>query len=762
MKPLHGAGKVAAGAPAVLALVALLAFGACVQTPKEPATTRPSEVRLVFPRHDARIAQPAPSFPFVIDATPRPCVIAYRVNGAAPVDVILDMPAQRVDVPVQPGENEVVILARDVANGTRTIATRRIRVVAADAIDEGQQRAPKDDEPAAPPAPDLAADDEAVEFPSFFTFGMFGCLLDVDVCRPISQDNSEPLISEGADFSHGAFTLRNDDTDWRIGNDVPTDQLPVAAVATDLDRQPNDRENDLVRVDALNIFSHDEVFLFAFALDAEDDRNLETTVDPQNGVQATAAQLAVWRDAKKTAAGPAFPIAVPSWITSVWVEGLLGGRYRLVIGILPEGTDPADVVYDVATKKTVPELLCMRQATLTVVVVDIFQRTGQTQRLSAFDVYWGGRPHFRAEAWPGGGAFEWATPYKLGPVEHRPPGIAADGRVGAMERDTVDDEPGSPGTPEVAGTQVTARGAAPAGNKARFDGGLVVNRPVNGDQPIVSVDPADRYPERISVAYTIDNERLVRHEPLAVILPQLGGIPAAPLLARGNRTRVRLEVPYSIVDGFGRRITAPSVKNYVALYGAGLKSWEALTAVPGQIAEAGHRNDDVTMTNVPAGTPPLTLGTSQRSRAAVRNDRMTAGAFQDTLQFESTDAGLWSHWTGNTTPQARQATVQEAAQRRQAIQNGGGAAVAAADATRITSHVIFSLPQDVILQLRFGDERQDIHVLRGNMLTLYAPYFSNNHAGFVAGSPPFSYHMQFTPGTLMQSLVDTNHRRTPP
>lgn len=743
-----------------------------------PAAASPARTEIIFPQKDAVVSAEHATFPFVIVTDHPPLVVVLRVNDDKPLELLMDQPGYRVDVPLVFGDNEVSLLTYAPSGVLQLIGTRHILKVSAPEASDRAEKTPKreEDDPGATTPIDMYSPDQRYlddEQPNLYIGeGIFGCALDVDVHRPISQDDAEPLIPENEDFSHGAYTLRNDDGDWRVAGNVLTDTLPVAALLTDLEQQNNDNENDLVRVDALNILAHERVYLFAFPLEVEADRDLGTRVQPQTGKPATAEQLGIWQDATKTAASQPLPRLLPAGETRLWLEGKRGGTYRLVIGILPANTDPADVQYNLQANTTVPALLCMRQATLTVVVVDIFQRRGNDLRQTAFDVYWGGLPYFEAEVWPGGGMFVWAARYKLGRTPRTVPGTAVTGRVAFMERDRDEDEPNSP-SPSHAGEQVTAGDNAPGANKVRFAGGLQMDTPRRGDQPLVNTDRANRYPERVSLAYTVNGERLVRAEHLEMLVPQLAAIPPAAL-QQGNNVGVASRVQYTIQDAFRRTISARDVATYLRFYGAGLKAWEALAPDPGRTEEGGTRNDDVSVINRPAGLRAFPVQTAQRSQAAVHPDRMTAGMFRDTLTWDISGAGqnrrfdYFKHWTMRTTRQAETAARQEATDRVRAYNQAQGnpdtlRRLRATDEANTRRFPIFTIPQDVILQLRAGDTRYDINVLAGNTLTLYAPYFFESFAGFQRHSPSFSFHFDFAPGSdTGPRLVDVNHRRRAP
>src|SRR5688500_12099375 len=149
------------------------------------------------------------------------------------------------------------------------------------------------------------------------------------------------------------------------------------------------------------------------------------------------------------------------------------------IGKLVAGIPPADVRYDSGDgvayiKKTKqPAFVCEDQATITAAVVDIFQmhRNDTQVRRTAFDVYWGGRPHFRAMVWPGGNAFSWGDPYKLGTTVHPMRGAPAEGEVASMKPgdEDVEDDPNA----NQNGEEVDPTGTA-GGNfreKGKIDGG---------------------------------------------------------------------------------------------------------------------------------------------------------------------------------------------------------------------------------------------------------------------------------------------------
>ena len=167
----------------------------------------------------------------------------------------------------------------------------------------------------------------------FLTPAILACATDVDVHRPLSQNNNQPIIAEGQDFSHGAYTLRNDDGDWVVGAsaNIQQDAMPVSSLAT-----------------------------------------------------------------------------------------------GIVIGYVPPGTNPNQVRYDVQNGLTRPLLGCMRQATVTVPVIDIFQDGAQSpNRLTAFDVteyldFYGAG----LKAWEALGIISTSPPPPCSPIPIRQRGVA--------------------------------------------------------------------------------------------------------------------------------------------------------------------------------------------------------------------------------------------------------------------------------------------------------------------------------------------------
>ena len=113
--------------------------------------------------------------------------------------------------------------------------------------------------------------------------------------------------------------------------------------------------------------------------------------------------LLIFGSATKAPAAPGLPRAVPKGTTTFWTEALLGGQYRLVIGKLAPEVEVAAVRYNPDKEAAfaagkdgpIPAFECDDQATLTAAVVDIYQQERST-RQTAFDVFWAGRPHFRA------------------------------------------------------------------------------------------------------------------------------------------------------------------------------------------------------------------------------------------------------------------------------------------------------------------------------------------------------------------------------
>jgi hypothetical protein len=768
---------------ALLGLVGSCRGGEVPSTLGDSREAGPPGVRVVFPRRNVVVTPALETLPVVMEGASG-AVAHLVVDDAVAQTVTLEGGFVTVRLPVGGEAHRVTVVATNRDGVLEPVGSFHVQVMGQEAAGTVQRRQAEGaaagkagetgdgalDFGTIPTGPfDAYVDDQP---PHVFLAPEVLCLTDVDVHRPISQDDDEPLVPELQDFVHGAYTLRNDDADWSVGASVATDELPVSAVATDVDQAPNPRENDLVRVDAHNLLGLPGTYLFAFPLASEASRDVGAHVNPGGGRQATAAELGWWRGATKGGADAGLPRPIPQGETTTWVEGLLGGRYRLVLGVVPSGTNPAAVRYDAKTATTTPALGCMRQATVTVVVADIFQGASP-RRLTAFDVYWGGRPYFDAEVWPPGGQYQWAAPYKLGGgPAHVVPGQAVTGEVAYMDRDATEDEPRTGAGQR--GHKVVAQGIAKGADKVRLHGGIRVDRPtaVTGQgrrEPAVGRDPANRYPDRISLAYTVDGERLVRPEPLEVILPQLHAVPPARLVEGDTRT-VDSRVEYAIDDAFQRRIRARSVPAYLELYGSGLKAWEALGTDVGT-REAGPRHDDLALVTVGQGLHSLPLGTAQRSQAAVHPDRMTAGGFRDSLHFAArpsqNDRKLdWQAWTGFLGNAAYAAQRQAAADRAQDYRRARGNArsiqrLEAQDAASATRYPLFAIPQDVILQLRSGDDRDDLMVLEGSMLTVYAPRFFEVFP--TAARPgPLHFHLRFTPGTVRSELVDANRRRTPP
>ena len=612
------------------------------------------------------------------------------------------------------------------------------------------------------------------------------CPLDVNVHRPISVAPDEPVVAQDEELTKGAITLRNDDADWQLAAEPPQGELPVMNVRTDVERdQNNPNENDLVRVDAINQPGLPNVYLFAFPIDAEANRNLGTKVEPVNGRQANQAnkppELGYFTTATKGAAAPGLPLLIPQGTTTFWVEAKLGGRYRFVIQDVQAGVVPAKVRYDRKTSKTDAKATCEDQATVTAAVVDIYQEK-VSKRLTAFDVYWGGRPHFRAEVWPGGNPYRWGQPYRLAAAVHRMPGTAVDGKVASMERDAEDVRNDTNASKD--GRRVASNGnAGGAGSaKGEIEGGFQIDAPQAGNVPTVNRNAADRYPHRVSLEYVVNGENLVRPEYLEVILPAVRMPVARDNPKVGSTTEVRSEVQYTIVDAFDRVVKAENIEDYLFLYGAGMKAWEALSGQRDRVAESGPRgapdrfNDYLFLINLGIdgqGTPIPRIGplkTAQRSQAEVHESRMKSGTFQDTLGFEvrgDTSFWLWRAITGRdgATPAETNQRVEqgrdEARARSEDIRQGRRRAeTAREDQARTTRWPLLSIPQDVILQLRVGAQRHDLMVFQGNTLNVIAPYFFDNKSFPGDKSDPvFRYHIRFDPGAPASQLVPPNHRR---
>src|SRR5208337_3703306 len=393
----------------------------------------------------------------------------------------------------------------------------------------------------------------------------------VHIYRPFNQD---PAESEIPGPNARAYTLRNDGADWVIGNQVRTDTLPVADVDTDLDHDNIDGETGLVRIRVDNRNGSDGEYLFAFTDEAED--KLNGTIKPyKNSRRTTPNELQTWIDGRKSGRVSDFPVPIPAAGRQFYVEGRLGGTYRLVAGFLPQGMS-ADAV------TTADDLQCSQSVTLKVAIVDIFQEStkkGSVVRERAFDLYWGGHPYFKARIWPVGGQYHWGVPYRRrGGAAVTLAGDGIDGPAASIVRDDEDARNGD-APPEVRGKAVTRTGsvANATASVAVIQGGIAVDHPeANGDQ-VSQVDnnPADRYPRRVTLAYTIDGVTMLRNEPVEVIAPQIQGPTLAkqqplpvPAIFKGDEKGTdtsRLE--YRITDGFGRSITAPSVEEYVELYG---------------------------------------------------------------------------------------------------------------------------------------------------------------------------------------------------
>ena len=627
------------------------------------------------------------------------------------------------------------------------------------------------------------------------------CPLDVNVHKPISVAPDEPVVAQDEELTKGAITLRNDDSDRRLG-ELRRTELPVVSLPTDVESDENNpNENDLVRVDAINQPGLPNVYLFAFPIDAEANRNLGTRVEPGDGRQANQArkppELGYFTTATKGGAAPGLPRLIPQGTTTFWVEAKLGGRYRFVIQDLQAGDVPAKVRYNRKTNKTDAKATCEDQATVTAAVVDIYQER-DSKRLTAFDVYWGGRPHFKAEVWPGGNTYTWGERYRLAAAERPMPGTAVDGMVASMDKDD-EDAPGD-GNAKVDGPIAVRTGQAGGAGAAKGkieNGGFQMDTPPGtapGDVPAVNRNRGDRYRDRVSLKYQVNGEPLVRAEYLEVILPEV----AAPAAAQvtGSPTGVASQVRYTIVDAFGRPIKARSIPDYLHLYGAGLKAWEALMQgrdTPNLI-ERGRKNDFLQLVNVGVdaqGRPlePLTFGTAQRSQAQMHENRMTRAEFTDTLALDllgNEDEGrpgyddnhqkyLWMAWTGvlrrtpddgydsDATRRAEQERRDEAQDRLRDQQRGRD--TAAADAGRIRRQAVLSIPQDVVLQLRVGTQRHDLMVLERNMIALYPPYFFKNFQGYNPRAPRrpsnnvFYYHIDFQPGRVTSRLVISGHQR---
>jgi len=591
---------------------------------------------------------------------------------------------------------------------------------------------------------------------------------EIRIYKPKNQDITEPQV-RGPNAV--VYTLRNDDADWPIGiTDVRENTLPVSRVITDLDRDHIVDEDDLVRVEVTNPCKVSNLYLFAFTQEAESDRKLGTPITKQGGRRTKPTELSTWNDANKIMrASGRFPMQIPADGTTLYIEGMLGGTYKLVIGSLPEGK-ANDEIKNYTDKDS---LECSSEVTLKVAVVVIYQKGSNSNRETAFDVFWGGKPLFTAQVWPAGGHYEWAVPYGAGKSV---PGRPITGKAAAMKDDPGENEHDK----EIDGVNVTAEGQAPSptknseGTKVEFVGGIEVEHREAGSVPQITNPPTNerRYPDRITVAYTVDGARLVRNEPLEIILPTVSIIPAngqEQNLKEGDAVWVDSGVQYRILDHFSRQIWAWTVEDYLRLYGAGMKAWEALRPEPPhpnqpRLLEDGKHLDDLKLVWVP-DSKPVFLQTAQRSQASLLEDRMTKGTFGDTLRFTMPEPVLdyWKLWTSRTAPtsieEARKAATTRADDYRRAKAKGDQAQIAqlvADDAQHTTSYELFKIRQDVILQLRVfrdrneaGKTRYDLRVLSGNTITIYTPYFISDptvpdHLG------PHHLHLRFAPGQDFQ------------
>lgn len=744
----------------------------------QPATTAPSDAPRGAGTSDAPPARVSPADP----------TLPHR--GRAAQDRARDL----ID-----GRPVIVVPAPAPPQAAPTDIDDRIRRLGQE-LQRGDRTVPRGAPGVAPPAEATPGTPVPPEKPGQAVGAPAECRLDLAVHRPISQDPAQPRVPRERQFEHGAFTLRNDDADAPVGRLAAGHALPVTTLpTTDLDVRGNPLENDLVRVRASNPDGLKNVYLFAFTLAAEADTRRATSVNRTRvpAPQSSPRQLATWSDAFKTAPAPAFAIPVGAGDQDLWVEGRLGGRYVLALGIVPEQAPPGRFRYlvegDRPVKPVIPavgdtpavELGCLQQARLTVVVVDIFQRAERTVRENAFDVYWGGIPHFHAAVWPGGGRYAWAADYRRGADLRQVPGRAHDGRAGASPAGPA---PGNGVGADalasgelIAGLPVTSAGTAgapPGGaGKAEITGGLAVHAPTLpldpapvGDRlgralsPQVNRNAADLYPHRVSVAYTLSpgtaqEETLVRAEPLEVILPQLGRIPdAQPRVSeRPLRTAfgVRSTVEYTISDTFGRAIHAPGVREYLLLYGAALMAWEALWPEEGHARETA---DAVEVVDLPPNTDPFRIGTAQRTQAFLYRSRMTEGRFRDTLSVSVAGGDnriqeYWQHWTGRTARPRVDAFRRDVAERGELYRKAAGNAAEQSrlreqDGQSASENLLFRISQDVVLQLRTADALHDIRALRGNGLSVYFPYIPPGMGDAMHDPSPWVYGfwLAFQPG----------------
>lgn len=614
------------------------------------------------------------------------------------------------------------------------------------------------------------------------------CGLRLDIHRPISQDDAEPIVDNK--LGHGAYTLRNDDADYVIGAAPLT--LPIVTVPTDLEQRANANENDLVRVDAINPGLTD-VYLFAFKLKTEADLEIDTPMREANGKQVVPdpklaadkqppLELLAFNDAHKTTPEAGFPMAIPVGTKTIWIEGVRGGRYRFVLAQVDPGRDRTAVTYNKAVEETTPPFNCRDRAALTVVVVDLFQSPADGQRgkerirKTAFDVYWGGKPYFQAQVWPGGGTYTWARPYKQGTAVRTVPGAAITGPVAFMTK-TADDPPKLADLkhdPKTVSASAGVRGND--GGKELFDGGIEAIHPAPGRVPAeYDDDPAHRYPRRISVQYVVEQETLVRAEPLALLLPHVVVTdPAGQTTWTGERAdgvlRVRSRVTYSIRDSFDRPILAPTRDAYLRFYGAGMRAWEALGADPDatrHVHEGTPATDVLRKDGLPKGVT-MSFGTAQRSQAGIELDRMTEATFHDrlemTLGFDvNLQQEMWQHISGKTKREELERARQDARDREveyRRADDAGKARIRAADAGKVATYPIFSIPQDVILQLRVGAARYDVRALTQNRLEVFAPYYSASFRPGEGAEPLFNMHLRWTPGAdTTPRLVLPDHMR---
>ncbi len=524
------------------------------------------------------------------------------------------------------------------------------------------------------------------------------CTVSIDIHKPKAQDNSEPKIMEEQDSTVGAYTLRNNDIDdliTSLNDDRLEDGSDLLKVKGKSDIDINgaiEKEDDLVKIDLCKDPYLDNVYFNAYAMAYEINNNVpaQKGFRPFEPAAKEPVKLRLYRNVNRSGAVK-LPYKVNKFCESLYVEGLKGGRYRLVIFHLKDGSPkdvfareigdphktPAAKDIDLKFKKKI-DVPCRDNVRLTVAIVDIKQTTKKqkSSREHVYDIFWKGRPLFAADLWPPKGSYRWGQSARL---------------------------PGSWLKGKLRGKPVKPEGSAKGGPAeiVRIHGGFEHKPKVKVGKEVKGSGP---YEHRMHLDYNVESNNLQRKEPVTLMVPH--NVKVTPLKRRngkswsfnqkqwGSTYKVDLKVRYQLFEQLKREMVGPkNVTDYENRYGQRLRMYEALG-----MGVNAHGKDDIvrmvyqsTLNNARNFTLPI--GTKQRRFAIPKKGKtLSDGNFLDhfRMKIEKKERGHFM------------ADLRE-------------------DEKKFSGKIIFSVSQDIVALLENDKGSYDVRVAKDQRLEIYGP-----------------------------------------